>query len=182
MIEGLLRFLWYKSKAANKRIWRISHEHLFGSIGKNVLINLPCDFTYKNIYLADGVIIDKNATIWCADSRVFLGYKSGLGPNVTIIAGNHNMSTVGKYFLDVTNKLPGDDEDVHIEEDVFVGANVIILKGVTIGRGAIIGAGSVVIKSIPPYAIAVGNPAKVVKYRFTPEEIEKHEKILYKQS
>lgn len=52
---------------------------------------------------------------------------------------------------------------VVIEDDVFIGARVIILKGVTIGKGSTIGAGSVVTKSIPPYSLAVGNPAKVVR-------------------
>lgn len=48
----------------------------------------------------------------------------------------------------------------------MAGADVIILSGLTIGDGAIIGAGSVVTKNIPPYAIAVGAPARVIKYRF----------------
>ena len=55
---------------------------------------------------------------------------------------------------------------VFIGNDVFIGANVTILDGVTIGDGAVIGAGAVVTKDIPPYAIAVGVPAKTIKYRF----------------
>ena len=50
-----------------------------------------------------------------------------------------------------------------IEDDVFIGARVIILKGVTIGKGSTIGAGSVVTKSIPPYSIVAGNPARVIR-------------------
>lgn len=52
-----------------------------------------------------------------------------------------------------------------IEDDVWIGANATILKGVTIGHGAVIGAASVVTSDIPEYAVAVGNPAKVKKYR-----------------
>ena len=52
-----------------------------------------------------------------------------------------------------------------IGDDVWISANVTILKGVKIGNGAVIGAGAVVIKDVPEYAIAVGNPARVVKYR-----------------
>ena len=54
-----------------------------------------------------------------------------------------------------------------------------ILKGVTIGRGSVVAAGAVVTKSCPPYSIIGGVLAKVIKQRFTPEEIVKHETILY---
>ena len=56
-------------------------------------------------------------------------------------------------------------KDVVIGNNVWLGNRVIILGGVTIGEGAIIQAGAVVVKDIPPYAIAGGNPAKVFKYR-----------------
>lgn len=60
----------------------------------------------------------------------------------------------------------------YIGSDVWVGANSVILKGKRIGDGAIVGAGAVVTKDVPPYAITVGNPAKIIKYRFAPEEID----------
>lgn len=52
---------------------------------------------------------------------------------------------------------------IYIEDNVFIGTRSIILKGVTIGKGAVIGAGSVVTKDIPPFCVAAGNPAKVIK-------------------
>ena len=73
-------------------------------------------------------------------------------------------------------------DDVVIEEDVWIAANVTLLKGVTVGRGAIVGAGSVCRNSIPPYAIVLGNPAKVIGFKFTPEETIAHEKALYPES
>ncbi len=60
---------------------------------------------------------------------------------------------------------------VTIGHDVWVGARAIILSGVTIGDGAVIGAGAVVSRDVPPYAIAVGNPARLVRHRFAPEII-----------
>jgi len=57
-----------------------------------------------------------------------------------------------------------------------------IVTGVTVGRGAIVGAGSVVAKSVPPYAVAVGVPARVVKFRWEVEQILEHEKPLYPES
>lgn len=64
-----------------------------------------------------------------------------------------------------------------IGNDVWVGRNVIILNGASIGNGAVVGAGAVVTKDIPDYAIAVGNPARVIKYRFTQEQIDKLNEI-----
>ena len=60
-----------------------------------------------------------------------------------------------------------------VDDDVWIGESAIIMAGVHIGRGAVIGAGAVVTKDVPPYAVAVGTPAKVVKYRFHYETIDK---------
>jgi acetyltransferase-like isoleucine patch superfamily enzyme len=62
---------------------------------------------------------------------------------------------------------------VVIGNDVTIGANAIILPGVTVGDGAIIGAGAVVAHDVPPFAVVAGVPAKVLKYRFSPEQIKK---------
>jgi virginiamycin A acetyltransferase len=63
--------------------------------------------------------------------------------------------------------------DIIIENDVWIGANSTVMSGIKIGNGAIVAAGSTVTKDVPPYAIVAGNPAKVVKYRFTDEQIKK---------
>ncbi|MBR4343984.1 MAG: hypothetical protein IKP88_15020 [Lachnospiraceae bacterium] len=83
------------------------------------------------------------------------------------------------------NKLGGalgfhqDEEPVTVGNDVWIGQGVSVVrkKGLTIGTGAVIGSGAVVTKSIPPYAIAVGIPAKVIKYRFTEDVIDRLLKI-----
>jgi serine acetyltransferase len=67
--------------------------------------------------------------------------------------------------------------DIIIENDVWVGATSTIMSGVKISNGAVVAGGSVVVKDVPPYAIVAGNPAKVVKYRFSEEQIEKLIKI-----
>ncbi|MCR5350110.1 MAG: CatB-related O-acetyltransferase [Acholeplasmatales bacterium] len=68
---------------------------------------------------------------------------------------------------------------ITIGNDVWIGDDSMILSGVTIGDGAVIAARSVVTKDVPPYAIVGGVPAKVIRYRFTPEQIEKLEKIAW---
>ena len=80
--------------------------------------------------------------------------------------------------MDSKEKLPENDAPVVIEDDVRIGANVTILKGVTIGRGSVVAAGAVVTKSCPPYSIIGGVPAKVLKMRFSTEEIKIHERLL----
>lgn len=64
-----------------------------------------------------------------------------------------------------------------IGNDVWIGTNAIIFGGIKIGNGAIVGAGAIVTKDVPAYAIVVGNPARVLKYRFSSLEIQKLEKI-----
>ena len=53
-----------------------------------------------------------------------------------------------------------------IEDDVWIGKGATILSGVTLGKGCIVGAKAVVAKDVPPYAIVVGNPSEIIKYRF----------------
>lgn len=97
-----------------------------------------------------------------------------------ILGGNHRGDWISTFpfsqlFPDSPD-VPGyqvSKGDVTIGNDVWIGAGVTIVSGVQIGDGAIIGAGSVVVKDVPPYALAAGNPAEVKKYRFTPEAIDK---------
>ena len=112
---------------------------------------------------------------------------SGAAEELMVITGNH-MSIIGQSVKHVTDAVK-DNMDIHheydkeiiVDEDVWMGARVTLLSGVHIGRGAEVGTGTVVRKSIPPYAVVIGNPAKIVGFRFTPEEIIEHEKLLYKE-
>ena len=131
-----------------------------------------------NLSVGDGTSIPKGSTIYCTDAPCTIGKKVLFGPNPTIITGDHRIDVIGKYIMDSTEKLPENDAPVVIEDDVWTGANVTILKGVTIGRCSVIAAGAVVTKSFPPYSIIGGVPAKVLKMRFTEEEIMEHERML----
>ena len=132
----------------------------------------------QNLSIGDYTSIPKGSVFYCTEAPLTIGKKVVFGPRPTIITGDHRIDVVGNYILDNVEKLPENDAPVVIEDDVWCGANVTILKGVTIGRGSIIAAGAVVTKSIPPYSIAGGVPAKVLKARFTPEEIVEHEELL----
>ena len=68
---------------------------------------------------------------------------------------------------------------ITIGNDVWLGENVIITNGANIGNGVIAGAGAVITKDVPDYAVVVGVPAKIIRYRYTPEQIEKLNKIAW---
>lgn len=100
--------------------------------------------------------------------HVHIGNYTSMAGGVRIVNENHPMTKLSTHPL-----LYGDHSDrveLKIGHDVWLGFDAIILPGCQeIGTGAIIGAGSVVTKNIPPYAVAVGNPARVLRYRFPPE-------------
>lgn len=150
------------------------------SIGPNVDVSVK-----NNLVMKEGASLEPGTLIMNINAKFIMGRWSGAGPNLTVITGNH-MSVVGKYLLQVNDndkKIMDpegrQDQDVIVEDDVWLGANVTLLNGVHIGRGAVIAAGAVCRTKIPPYSIVVGNPAKVIGFRFSPEEIIEHETILY---
>lgn len=98
---------------------------------------------------------------------------------LTVISNTHQRQ-VGMYNLETAETHQYDvDKDIVVEEEVGIGVGVTLLSGVKIGRGATVGAGSVVMNNVPPYAVVMGNPAQVVGFVFTPEQIIEHEKALY---
>ena len=137
-------------KRLYNKIYMSYYKKKFGSCGKNVFFS-PLDsvFFYKNMYLGNDVHIAYH------------------------VVGRF-VDTIGD-----DEKLFENDQDVIIEGDNWIGMNTTILKGVTIGRGCIVAAGAVVNKSTQPYSIVGGVPAKILRMRFTEEQIKEHERILY---
>ena len=150
----------------------------FISAGDNVIFNPFDQIDYKNISIGNDVFIGRGATLAASESQITIMDKVMIGPNVTIMGGDHNFSTVGEYMFDVKKKNPNDDQPVLIQKDVWIGAGAIILKGVKIGQGSIIAAGALVINDVDNYSIVGGVPAKHIKYRFTKDQIEEHENNL----
>lgn len=107
-----------------------------------------------------------------------------------VLGGNHHTKWISTYaFYQELDKFPafsdlGEGNNVHhgniiIGNDVWIGRNVLILPGCNIGNGAVIGAGAVVAGNIPPYSIAVDNPCRVVRSRFTKRQIKLLEDIAW---
>jgi acetyltransferase-like isoleucine patch superfamily enzyme len=118
------------------------------------------------------------------DGRLKIGKFCSISWNVTIyLGGNHRVDWIALYpFSPHDGRWPeaeGIDEflttrgDVTIGSDVWIGSDVIILSGVTVGDGAVVGAGSVVTTDVEPYTIVGGNPARIIKRRFSEEETMK---------
>ncbi|MBE8949479.1 MAG: CatB-related O-acetyltransferase [Quinella sp. 3Q1] len=110
-----------------------------------------------------------------SNGHVLIGRFCSLSWNLTfLVARNHNYKALTTYSkFNRSNIASKNPHQIIIGHDVWIGHGVMILGGVKIGNGAIIGAGAVVAKDIPPYAIAVGNPVRVIKYRFDEQTIKK---------
>jgi acetyltransferase-like isoleucine patch superfamily enzyme len=120
----------------------------------------------------------------CENSRLIIGDFCSISSGAKfLLGGEHDFSSISTFpfkerilNIGIDTKCKG---PVIIDDDVWVGENVLILSGVHIGQGAVLAAGAVVVSDIPPYAIVGGVPAKVIKYRFSPEIIEELLKIDY---
>lgn len=118
------------------------------------------------------------------DAKLIVGNFCSIAANVNIyLGGNHRTDWVTTYpFGHIHNDKfnnfngvghPSTKGDVIIGNDVWIGSNVTIMSGVTIGDGAVIANNSHVVKNVEPYALVGGNPAKLIRLRFTKEQIER---------
>ena len=134
-------------------------------------------------YLMSGTIV-----YGVGERHVLVGRYSSLADGLTFNIGqNHNLHNITTYPFENLRCLKTGDHQNHaaavtrgqiiIGSDVWIGDNVCLMGGVRIGNGAVIGANTVVAKDIPPYAVAVGNPARIIKYRFDEETIRRLQKI-----
>jgi len=153
----------------------------FASHGRNFWFDPDGTYSFHTITVVDDVSLGLRPTLIATRAHIRIGNHVMFGPEVTIRGGNHRIDLVGRFMKSVTDaeKRPEDDKGVVIENDVWVGTRAIILHGVTVGRGAVVGAGAVVTRSVPPYAIIVGNPARVIRFRWDIQSILKHEEKLY---
>jgi acetyltransferase-like isoleucine patch superfamily enzyme len=112
------------------------------------------------------------------NTKLFIGNYSSVASEI-MLGGGHPADRLTTYPLRIlfgmegagTDGFPAPSKDTVIGSDVYGGYGSTIMSGVTIGDGAILAAGALVTKDVEPYAIVGGNPAKVIRYRFSPEQI-----------
>ena len=141
----------------------------------NIISNPENVYLYGNNGLKQAIILTTNA-------KFIMKKNSGSAYGLKVVTGNH-ARIVGIPYRNITESIKpkGLDMDVVVEEDVWIGINVTLLAGVTIGRGATVAAGAVVSKSMPPYCVCGGVPAKFIKFYWTIDQILEHESKLYSE-
>lgn len=98
-----------------------------------------------------------------------IGNFCSIANSCTIGAQRHRLDAITSFPFEEIQAGLGNQATI-LGSDVYIGCNSVILSGLCVDHGAVIGAGAVVTKDVPPYAIVVGNPARILRYRF-PEEI-----------
>ena len=153
----------------------------FGSAGRNSKVAFPVYISsVQTVHLEDNTVLRGGVSIQNnKNEHVYIKKYTVISRDVTIVTNNHR-STVGiPQCLLGASHINDTSRDITIGEDVWVGTNATILSGGDLGRGCIVGACSVVTKPVPPYALVVGSPAKIVGVKFTIEQIMEHEQALY---
>jgi len=175
-IKRLLSFL--KMILSKKLIWYELQNILVNSdVSQKSSLGLPYNIT--NVKIGDYTYIKRK----CEIHYTTIGKFCSIGKNFTSGNGIHPLNGISTSPMFYSNEkqngysLSGRKKieeflPVTIGNDVFIGDNVTVLSGIKIGDGAVIGAGAVVSKDIPPFAIAVGCPIKVIRYRFSEEQIQ----------
>lgn len=159
-------------------------KYKFGEFGSNSIIEYPCRVeSPSDVYINDNVHIRFGICIINAiGESVIIKKNTVLAPNVTLVTNNHTPTVGIPIYLLVSSHINDKSSSIVIDEDVWIGTRVTILQGVRIGRGAIVGANSLITKSVPPYSVVAGNPAKVIATRFNLKQVISHEKKLYEKA
>lgn len=161
---NIIKFKWLDLNKHNKTI-----------VGNSIYdISFPIDKVNVGISTYGPLIVYSYGNI---DEKLIIGNYCSISSGVLfILGGNHNYNIFStypfKYFIN--NEVESISKGpIIVEDDVWIGTNSIILSGVTLAKGTIVAAGSVVTKSSEPYTIIGGNPAKLIKKRFSEETIIK---------
>ena len=182
----------YKIKTINTQEPKILKEE--PNIAENAIIQ-NCSFGQyveiaKNNHISETTMDSYSYTSEnCQIIYSEIGKFVNIASYVRLNPGQHPMNSASQHHMLYRKEMFGFGEDnddffdwrkskkVFIGNDVWIGHNVTIMGGVSVGNGAVIGSGAIVTKNLPPYSISVGNPAKVIRYRFNTDTINSLEQI-----
>lgn len=155
----------------SRRCWAQRNElyrRRLKSVGSPVRIGRPSDiWPLDQVEIGSNVVIHGPVYFW-APGGISIGSNVAIARGCSILTSNHVVDGDALPWSEESDVAP-----VRIEDNVWIGMNVTILPGVTIAEGAVVGACSVVTRDVPRCAVAVGNPARVVKHR----DIELYERL-----
>jgi len=191
-IKQFVHYLLIPRGQAHPRLWvRYLLNPFFHTISRKSTIrwNTRIDvLPFNQFTLLAGSTIEDFCTINNGVGDVHIGANTRIGMsnviigpvsigNDVILAQNIVLSGLNHTYEDIEtpiHKQAVTTAPIRVEDDCWIGANAVITAGVTIGKHSVIAAGAVVTKSVPPYSIAVGNPARVIKqYDFTTKQWKK---------
>lgn len=182
MIGKIFQAFINKEKIKNFRSISLLSSFLKSTLGKNSKVYAFAKIS--NVTVGSYTYI----SYWCIVNNCAIGNYCSLARGVKIGLGKHpaDFLSTSPLFYSKSNPLKKsfiqeqkfvEFEKTTIGNDVWIGVNALILDGVTIGDGAIVGANAVVTKDVPPFAVVAGSPAKIIRYRFSENNIEQLLKI-----
>lgn len=184
-LKLLLSDIWFLLRKGRHLLYRLHRENPerkdFGSMPAHSTIAGPSHIGIPgNLFVEDFVKIRYGFTIINAGNEsVYIKKYTEIAPEVTIATNSHKSTVSVPQVILGESHINDKSGDVIIGEDVWVGTRATILAGVTLGRGCVIGANAVVTKSVPPYALVLGMPARIIGVKFSLSDIERHEETLY---
>lgn len=169
--NGIIR--WYSQYIG------VCNDDAFGGKGKHSIVASNSSLKQNNVFIDDYCVIQSQTNFISNKGKLIVKKYSVISSGCIIVPGSHQLTVGVPFYLTTTNHINDVERDIVIEEDCWIGAGCILLPKSHICRGAVVGAGSVVNQVVPPYAVVVGSPARIISTKFSIEQIMKHESFLY---
>jgi virginiamycin A acetyltransferase len=174
--------LLYTVKLLHSQYFNVTIFSNYGMRHKTSIVRTPCYFDPQYVYLHEQTRLSNRTRVISSGGKFIMKKYSLAAVNLLVVTGNHTPTVGIPSFIMVDTHINDKEVDIVVEEDVWIGANVTLIPGAYLSRGVVCGAGCIVNRRIPPYAVVVGTPAKIIASKFSINQILEHEKALYEPS